>query len=348
MDRWRAMQKNTGDIDSYFRQFIDEGITSCLSILLFAGGEAKYSFLEGNAIQGDPSSAKLTERTRLNIGSVTKTVTGALVVKLQEQGLLHVNDKVKKYLPRYAFDDVTILHLLTHTAGYGDVPPLKWPESEEQFDEYIKNIYAIDCLKRAPGTESEYFTPGYTILMDILQRVTGSTIEEFARRELFKPLGMDLTTYDARNLAGNDVILPRTPDGLGFYPPKCTQITADSGLYSTAADLIRFTRVFLDKGRLGGIFSDESLGFMKTAVEGGKFNRTPIFWMKGDKDVFGCFGTLASASCIGHPGFSGCMLFIDPAYDAAGVILSNSAKLHCDWRNYMKIWDKLYKSFLMP
>lgn len=329
-------------LDSIFRRYIEQGTTSSLSILLFEEDKLVYRFLEGTAIPGDPSSMRLTETTRLNIGSVTKTITGALVMKLQEDGFISLSDPVKKYLPWYAFNTVTILHLMTHTAGYGDSSHITWPENAGRLGDYMHKIYSIDRLEREPGDEAAYFTSGYSILMDIIQRVTNMSIEEYARAALFKPLGMNLTTYDAQTLQDNEVMLPWSAEKCSFYPPKTTPPTADSGLYTTAGDLMRFANMFTESGSSESIFSEASIASMMTGVAGGMYNRTPIFWMKGDKDAHGCFGTLASSSCVGHPGFSGCMMMIDPAYDVAGVILSNSANLHADWRNYVKIWDELY------
>lgn len=96
----------------------------------------------------------------------------------------------------------------------------------------------------------------------------------------------------------------------------------------------------LSEGDNGGskagapLFSKAAIDFMRRSIPGISPTKTPVFWRKGEADGYGCFGDLNSEEAIGHTGFTGCMLLIDPARDTVAALLTNSLEWHADWRNY--------------
>jgi len=186
---------------------------------------------------------------------------------------------------------------------------------------------------------------GYCILMDIIERLTGKTLEEFAREYLFNPVGMSDTTYDAETLEDGKYVLPWDHERNVFFKEFALSAPlGDRGVYTTAHDLIKFGNVFLNKGKSGErrVFAEASINCMLREIPSGKFmgyvwSMTPIFWIKSNTDIHGCFDDLNSPSAVGHTGFTGCMLLIDPEYKTTAAILTNSPKLHGDWKNYKKI-----------
>ncbi|MFD2614328.1 serine hydrolase domain-containing protein [Paenibacillus gansuensis] len=316
---------------------------SAASLLMVRQGSVRYAELGGTE-SFSPGASPITVQTRFNIGSVTKPVTGALLIKLVESGKVALHDQVQKYIPEFLHPGISLLHLLTHTGGYSGDFQLAWP-SQGARDKYMKTIYAIDQLAFQPGTANQYFTFGYSILMDVIERVTGRSLEAFAREVLFGPLGMDHTTFDP----GVPALLPLHQETL---EPELSlaglDITGDSGLLSTAADLGRFGQMLLDQGVWQGrsIFSEAAVSLMFREVTPG---RTPVFWLKTDRDlhhttnvdVHRCFSDLASPQAVGHNGFSGCMFFLDPAVSAVGVILTNGRRFHADGRNYARFSSRM-------
>ncbi|MHB1629681.1 MAG: serine hydrolase domain-containing protein [Bacilli bacterium] len=333
--QWHGMRQ----FDSYFDQLIGEGLSACFSVGLLKEGKVIYQYARGLTQDG---GEPIHVGTQFNIGSVSKTITGALIVKLLEQGQISLLDKVGRYIPEYKHSDVTIYHLMTHTAGYSISSGPDWP-GPGALTKYMNSVYEMEVI-RPPGLEAAYFTYGYAILMDILQRISGESIEEFARTHLFDPLGMEDTTYDMTTLQPGRYTLPC---GLGDqrWDMNLDQLaaTADSSVYSTAMDMLEFSTLFLDRGTWNGarVFAKTSVDLMMRECTEGRFAKTPIFWMKTEADGYFCFGDLNSPSTVGHPGFSGCMLFIDPVYRTAGVILTNSQRLHSDFLNYNKIINLL-------
>ncbi|MFC5406821.1 serine hydrolase domain-containing protein [Cohnella soli] len=330
-------------LDSYFNRLLEEELSPCLSIGYSDNSrELQYAFTGGCSAPKGYERAAIDGRTRFNVGSVTKIVTASLIVKLIEEGLLTLHTPVRSVIPDYLFPDVTVWHLLTHTAGYEgfDEP---WP-SREDAGAYLRRIYAIDSRSYSPGESQIYFTQGYTIIMDMIEKLTGRSLEVYAREMLFDPLEMRDTTFETSLLQEGTFVLPWNYEtGSGRNDLRHAAVTGDSGLYSTVSDLMRFAQLFLHAGKVEDkiIFSSAGVDLMLREATGGRFSKTPIAWRKSDIDPHGCFGDLQSPSCIGHPGFTGCMLTIDPHYERIGVILSNSPRLHSDWSNYNKIWNKL-------
>lgn len=327
----------------YFQKWVTEEKVPCLSILAVRKDEVLCDFCEGRVISG-ANERPIDKRTRFNVGSVTKPVTGSLIVKLMELGEVSLNDTVKRFIPEYPFDHVTVYHLLTHSAGYGPVSDIAWPREPHEKQSYLEKIYAVDTLKYAPGAASEYFSFGYSILMDIIERITGDTLNNFAKKVLFDPMDMKDTTYEIGSLKRDEYVLPYSRGENRFLDELSkSPATGDSGLYTHAGDLIKFCQMILHKGVYGShrVFAESSIDFMLREITNHKFMKTPIFWIKGPADSLGCFGDMCSEFAVGHTGFSGCMMFIDPVYETAAVILSNSTDLHGDWNNYKKICNRI-------
>ncbi|HOV69610.1 MAG TPA: serine hydrolase domain-containing protein [Clostridia bacterium] len=325
-------------LDMYFEQKLKDRLADCLTVAVAKGGVTAYEFYGTNHFKDEYDS--FSGATRYNIGSVTKPVTASLLVKLIEKGLVSCNDKVQQYIPEFKHENVTIFHLLTHSAGFDNSDFLfGWPKRFEEEREYFKKIYAVENLPGIPGEVSGYFTAGYSIIMDIIERVSGMRIEDFAQKILFEPLDMKHTTYDIRKLARDSVIMPYDKREDRFDDFYTTPPTGDSGLYSTAFDLVKFGSLFLDYvyGRRTLVYSTAAFEFMISEFTGDRFNKTPVFWIKGKSDTYGCFAELSSPYTFGHTGFSGCMLSVDLDNDLAVGIVTNSIYLHEDWTNYRKI-----------
>lgn len=310
-----------------------------------ASGGALSEGIGGNGAYGQASVDSVRADTRFNVGSVSKLVTGAAVMKLVETGQLTLDDPVARHIPEYRLPAVTVLHLLTHAAGYGAdaVNGLGFPERQEDVALFLQRLYEIDTLARQPGQSSEYFTLGYTILMDVIERVSGLTFEKFVQTHIFHPAQMADSTFDPDTLGGKHYVLPWDDhSGVFLHKEAMTGVMGDRGLFTTAADLVRFGSVFLN----GGVFVDEMDGsrmrlFSQAAVDAmlreatpREWGKTPVFWRKGNYDVYGCFGDLNAPEAVGHTGFTGCMLLIDPVYETVAALLTNSLNWHADWRNY--------------
>lgn len=327
------------EIVRYLDQLIHEKVTNCYSLALSSNGNT-YESYSGSVLTSDGSEIVVQKDTSFNVGSVTKVITASIAVKLVEKGIISLDDPVTKYIPTYRYPH-TILQLMLHTAGYESPlngPPWPTPEKIESYKKQIYNHPITEVADRNAG----YYTQGYTILMDIMEKASGMSLDSLGRRYLFEPLRMIDTTFQTSGSAPGTSTLPY--DGGNNGPVKELEglaTTGDSGLYSTASDLLRFGVMLLEDGRFEGkqVFSKAAAKLMKREVTNNRFNKTPALWVKGLHDNYGCFGDLLSTAAMGHPGFSGCMLVLDPDIQFVGVLVTNSQKLHADVSNYRKLWN---------
>ena len=333
---------NKDGMTAYLQSLVDEELTPCISVAASYKGETVYA---GTAARkNDPLYEGYNAQIRHNIGSVSKIITGALFAKALETGKLTVWDRVKKFLPEYPYEDNDIMQLLCHSTGYSSfIENIPRPHFELTTDEYVALICKNAVREYAPGTESRYFSLGYTLVMAIIERVTGMDYESFARKVLFDPIGMNDSTFDMHKVSPANTILPYNRDTDTYETDWCRRPTGDSGLYTTAADLLKFGNLLNDAyhGRENPVFTQWQAHYLFGECTEGKFIRTPAMWMKGNHDRYGFFGDFCSPEACGHTGYSGCMLMVDPTYEISIAILTNSCHLHMNWNNYRIISNRI-------
>lgn len=205
-----------------------------------------------------------TPGTKFKLASVTKQFTAAAILRLQDQGLLRVQDPLGKYLPACppAWRRVRLHHLLTHTSGISPGSAMLWVLAYEMSPATallttFKELHDRP-LDSAPGTRFAYNNFGYVLLGCVVEKASGTTYEAFLRKELFSPAGMTNTGFDRRNTAikglargygrsdGGKIVVSEDPSD---------QIMASGGVYSTIDDLLRWDQA-LSKGRVlsGGAY----------------------------------------------------------------------------------------------
>lgn len=338
------------DLDRFLQARLGDGVSTCFSAALSDPARTLYANWVGETdSRVGEASLPIGPETRFNVGSVTKPVTAALVCKLIELGELTFADSVRRIIPEYPFHDVRIIHLMTHSAGYEEHRQPVQPTLRQGTESYFKALYDIKDKPHAAGERSGYFTVGYSILMDVIQRVAGTNIESFARATLFDPLGMTRTTYDTTTLSEADRVYPVTVEGHRALELRDMAITADSGMHSTAEDLVRFGRMFLNEGAAddgSSVFQPSTTAFMMRPCISGLYDYTPVFWHKRTDCDSGNFADTHAIGTVGHSGFSGCMLWIDPTHRRAGSIVTNSVKVHTTRSYYSRINNALMGSGL--
>ena len=138
-----------------------------------------------------------TPDTKFRIGSVTKQFTAAAILKLQENNLLSVNDKLSKFIPDFPRgDEVTIHHLLTHTSGIHSYT--NKPDFIDKVTKTISPDSLISSIKNDPydfnpGEQLRYNNSGYFLLGYIINKVSGKSYEQYLKETFFNPLQMNNT-----------------------------------------------------------------------------------------------------------------------------------------------------------
>jgi CubicO group peptidase (beta-lactamase class C family) len=181
----------------------------------------------------------------LRIGSITKQFTAVAILQLMEQGKLSLQDEITKFIPDYPTQGsrITIEHLLTHTSGIQDYARIRDTTQRGVIDftpgqmiDYFKN----QPMRFAPGTKWEYSNSNYVLLGYIIERLTGETYQEYLESHIFKPTGMNHSSY-----ASDTRIIKDRADGYrkgdhGFENAQylsMTQPYAAGAIQSTVEDL---------------------------------------------------------------------------------------------------------------
>src|SRR5213593_4612694 len=144
----------------------------------------------------EPQREAMTLDTIFDLASLTKIVaTATSIMILVEQGKVRLADPVVKFIPEMKGDGrdaITIEQLLTHVSGFA--PDFDLKERWIGYDEALKRLYR-EPLRNAPGTRFVYSDINYITLGEVVHRLSGQMLDEFARRNIFVPLGMRDTSF---------------------------------------------------------------------------------------------------------------------------------------------------------
>jgi D-alanyl-D-alanine carboxypeptidase len=216
-----------------------QGRTPSLVGAVVRGGRMVWtgsaSMIEGHAPDAD---------TQYRIGSITKTFVAVLVMRLREEGLLDLTDRVARHLPETvdAVGEVTVGQLLAHTSGLASETPSPWWErTPGGLRPELADVLGAAPAKHGPGRRHHYSNPGYALLGALVERLRGRAWGEVLASEVLAPLGMDRTTLLPQAPAAGgfavhpwaDVMVPETVEETGRMAPA-------GQLWSTAADLARW------------------------------------------------------------------------------------------------------------
>jgi uncharacterized protein YbbC (DUF1343 family)/CubicO group peptidase (beta-lactamase class C family) len=300
-----------------------------------------------------PAREPMTVDTIFDLASLTKLVaTTASVMRLVEQGKVRLNDPLARYIPEFAAskqdgkDQVTIRHLLTHTAGLVPIPRLtgNWSGVEP----VLKAIYD-DPLVSPPGARFLYSDCGFIVLAEMVRRVSGVPLDEFAAREIYGPMGMRWTRFRPpaewfpRIAPTEEIDLPegaKAGSGRGrvlrgvVHDPRSRGmggVAGHAGLFSTADDLALYCRMLL----AGGVAPNGKRIFAAATVQKMTTPQTPP-WSPAVRglgwDIDSAYsaprGELFPLGTFGHTGFTGTAVWMDPASQTFYVLLANSVHPH--------------------
>jgi uncharacterized protein YbbC (DUF1343 family)/CubicO group peptidase (beta-lactamase class C family) len=316
-------------------------------VLIGRGDQVVYQKAIGNRALV-PAVEPMTLDTIFDLASLTKVVaTTTSAMMLIEDGRIRLSDRVATFIPgfeRYGKGDITIRHLMTHVSGLR--PDVDLGDPWKGYDKAIE--LAIEEVPTAPVNERFVYSDiNYFLLGEIIHRVSGKPLDEFARTRIFEPLGMRDTGFNPP-----ETMIPRIaptenctrfgwpcegPDskmlrGIVHDPTsrRMGGVAGHAGLFSTAADLSIFVRMLLNNGSYGGvrILSPLTIGRMLSpSMPAGQPNVRALGWDM-DSSFSSNRGELLPFGSFGHTGFTGTSLWIDPATQMFVVFLSN--RVHPD------------------
>lgn len=223
--------KKIKEIDDLVNKYMKKGKIPGLSMVIVHNDGMVYEKKFGYA---DLSSKKsIDSKTLFELGSNTKAFTGLAVLKLEQEGLINLNDPVKKYIPWFKmkfrgehesqkindYVDITLYHLLHHTSGipFKSLGDIKISNSDDALEKAVKTLLNHK-LDHYPGTKYKYATINYDVLGLVIQQVTGVSYEQYVKENILTPLGLD-NTYLFRE---EEVVRNNIAQGykISFFKPR--------------------------------------------------------------------------------------------------------------------------------
>jgi uncharacterized protein YbbC (DUF1343 family)/CubicO group peptidase (beta-lactamase class C family) len=299
----------------------------------------------------EPRQEPMTTDTIFDLASLTKVVaTATSVMLLVERGQVRLGDPVSRYIPEFAENGkrgITVEQLLIHRSGLIADNDIK--DYEQGPVRAMENIWRLAPLAEA-GSKFIYSDVNFIVLAELVKRVGGKPVNEFAAENIFAPLGMKDTGFKPA-AALNARIAPSEKRGGGatvastgekaageehwmrgeVHDPRAHLlggVAGHAGLFSTADDLAIYCQMILNGGEYQGrrILSPLTVARMREGRHSGGNGQDGLVRGLG-WDLFTGFsanrGDLFPVGSFGHTGFTGTGLWLDPASESFVVFLSN-------------------------
>ena len=358
----RARKEFVRAADSIIVAELKSGRAAGAVILVGLGNELVLHRAYGHAGRFDSSLRELSTPERMTTGhlfdiaSLTKVVgTTTGIMMLANEGFLSVDDPVSRHLPEYATNDksaITIRHLLTHRSGMLDWYPMYYRASDRR---QVHALIAGLPLKTPVGSQRKYSDLGFTVLGQIIEKVSGEPLDSFLLHRVFLPLGMRTTLYNPL-LSGRKLPIVATSHGnpfeyrmahdpsLGYGFPEIDPdawngwrrytlkgevndgnawyagkgVSGAAGLFSTAEDIAVIVRMLMSGGMHRGkrfLRAETVASFLAPNGDG-----HGLGWMM---DPSSSFMKTAPAGSVGHTGFTGTSIVAVPSSGLYVIILTN-------------------------
>jgi beta-N-acetylhexosaminidase len=301
------------------------------------GHDGQLALHAAGKLSYDAKAPRATPDTIYDAASLTKpVVTATLAAMLEEAGKLQFDAPVARYVPGWTAGPqpdwrgkITLRHLLTHTSG---LPAHKEYFKTRKNRSDILAAVLSEPLTYEPGAQSVYSDLGFILLGDILERLTGKSLDQLARELIFAPLAMHDTMFNPpKSLRSriapteNDrefrkrLIRGEVHDENAWVMGG---VSGHAGMFSTAPDLAAFCQMLLN----GGIYAHQRLLRRATiaritAPEAISGNIRTLGWMT--LAAYLTSGRKFSPNSFGYLAFTGTSIWIDPEKQLFVILLTN-------------------------
>jgi len=316
-------------VDAIVLDAIHDGQIPGAVVLVGHDGHVIYRKAFGNRAL-EPRREAMTVDTIFDVASLTKVVaTTTAVMQLVQKGEVRVNDPMAKYLPEFADNgkaDITVRNLLTHFSGLREDfdldPPWQGREAGYRLAFAEKPTYP-------PGSRFLYSDTNFIALGALVERVTGTTLDDYCAKKIFTPLRMTHTRF-LPPAAWRPKTAPTEYDENGkmlrgiVHDPRARRmggVAGHAGLFSTADDLSKFASDLLQGS---AILSPEMVEKMTTPQQPPTAQVLRGFGWDIDSPFSSNRGDLLPVGSFGHTGFTGTSLWIDPTTQTYIILLSNA------------------------
>jgi len=305
-----------------------------VAVAVWADGTEAYT-CHGVASLEDPRP--VDENTLYSLGSISKTYTATVMMRLVAQGKVDLDAPVRRYVPELVLrnerwaSEMTVLNLLNHTAGLDWRLVVDTGDGDDALARFVARLAELEQLA-APGTRTSYSQAGYNLAGRIVEKVTGLTFERAVEALILEPLGLGDTLYAMNDImARPSVAMGHNADENGEYAiarqwKDNRANDPGGGVASSVADQLRWARFHLGDGHAPDgteVLPAETLRQMKVPTAGLQSSTLGdaigIGWFLRDVD---------GVRTVGHGGSGNgqfAELLIVPERDFAIIVASNAS-----------------------
>jgi CubicO group peptidase (beta-lactamase class C family) len=221
------------------------------SVLLAFGENVLYKKEVGNKLLSkNPPNNAIDEQTLFELASISKQFTAAAILKLNNDKKLNLTDDVTKYLPQFPYPNITIHHLLSHTSGLPEY--MDFPEKDFKKDEPLTNAQLEKYLEETkpkilfqPGERYKYINTNFALLALIVETVTKSPFEQYVRKEIFEPAGLNATCFASELSSKSNFTKGHLADKSERPFHFQNGVLGDKGVYTNVDELYRWVKAYL-------------------------------------------------------------------------------------------------------
>lgn len=329
-----ANQERFAPVDAVIKSAIERGQTPGAVLIIGHNGQIVYRKAYGNRSL-EPIREPMTMDTIFDMASLTKVMaTTSSVMRLVQLGRIKLNEPVSRYIPEFGKngkEEITVRQLLTHYSGLRPDLDLKpaWNGEADAF-----RLANAEKPVNPPGSTFVYSDINFLVLGELVERVVGMPLNQYAQNYVFGPLGMNTTRFLPPQ-AWFPRIAPTAKDERSgqllrgvVHDPTARQmggVAGHAGLFSTAEDTARFAQALLNGG--SPVWSRLIVEKMTTPQQPPNLTVVRGLGWDIDSPFSANRGELLPVGSFGHTGFTGTSLWIDPATDTYIVLLTNAINL---------------------
>lgn len=329
---------NTEPIRELAERAIKQGVFPGIEILCARGETLLFHEAYGKMDRGQ-DSPPMDRGSIFDLASLTKPLaTATAVLHLSDGGQLRLDGYASDIITEFKNSEkegITLSQLLTHSAGFSDWLPLYEPRFDRETA--WKKLVAAP-LAYQPGTSVIYSCLGYIVLGEIVRRTAGCSLADYCSSRIFTPLGLKTLGFNPD--PGQEKMVTTA-----FCPLRKKWLNGvvhdenafafggeggNAGLFGTAADIHRVCLMLLSSGRINGerLFSDQAVQAMLINQNPTTLPARTFGWDVNDgrETEMSCGNRMPTGS-IGHLGFTGTSIWMDPVSEIMIILLSNRVNL---------------------
>jgi len=315
----------------------------------------------------EPDAPPIRRNAIFLLASITKPVVYLAAMKLVERGLLCLSDKVTRYLPDFAAhhkEEILISHLFTHTSGLPDMLPnnTELRKAHAPLEEFTRAAIRDTVPLFAPGTRLSYQSMGTLVVSEIIQKISGQSINAFLKQELFDPLRLKSTALGSKGLDADRIVRVQVPEyqagsDYGWNSAYWRELGAPwGGMFSTPEDFAAICQLMLGQGKFGDqrLFAPGTIKMITTNrlddypdLPEGVRRTQPwgLGWRMNHMGLPGSWGDLLGRHTYGHFGATGTMFWIDPETQGFCLMFTSMEHSRGHWR-FVEISNLVASAFM--